>query len=54
MCNDPKAFPQCPGVGSQPYISSVSDPLNYGARVQFDPVKQLPYFVAMVVEWLDR
>ena len=55
MCSsNPDSFSQCPGVGTEPYVTSVGDALNYGAKVQYDPVKQLPYFVAMVIEWLDR
>ena len=53
-CSDPNASPGCPGIGSQPYITSVSEALNYGAKVQYDPQRQMPYFVAMVIEWLDR
>ena len=53
-CNDANASPTCPGIGTQPYVTSVSEPLNYGAKVQYDSVKQLPYFIAMVIEWLDR
>ena len=53
-CTDPNSSPLCPGVGSEPYVSSVSEPLNYGAKVQYDAEKQMPYFTAMVIEWLDR
>ena len=53
-CSDPNASPDCPGIGNQPYITSVSEALNYGAKVQYDSQKQMPYFVAMVIEWLDR
>ena len=47
-------YPDCLGGGTAPYLTSVSDPLNYGAEVHFDPAKQLPYFYAIVVEWFDR
>ena len=47
-------YPGCLGQGTAPYLTSVSDPLNYGAEVHFDHAKQLHYFYAIIVEWFDR
>lgn len=56
-CPDPSHpdhFPGCSGFGSQPYITSVSDPFNYGATVAYDDDLQQYYFKAIVIEWFDR
>jgi len=52
--NDVSSYPGCSGDGTEPYSSSVADPLNYGAKVEYDSERQLPYFTAMIIEWLDR
>ena len=51
---DPNSGAGCAGYGTQPYVTSVSNPLNYGAKVMYDPIKNLYYFIGMAVEWLDR
>ena len=51
---DPNSGVSCAGYGLQPYITSVSDPQNYGAKVMFDPIRSQSYFIAMAIEWLDR
>ena len=35
-------------------MTSVSNPLNYGAKVEYDSVKNMYYFTAIVIEWFDR
>ena len=42
------------GQGTQPYVTSVSNPLNYGAKVMYDSAMGLNYFIGMAIEWLDR
>ena len=51
---DPNSGPSCPGAGTEPYVTSVSNPLNYGAKVEYDSVKNMYYFTAIVIEWFDR
>ena len=56
-CPDPSQpglYPGCPGQGTEPYLTSVSQPANYAAKVLYDSQKQMSYFIAIIIEWFDR
>lgn len=53
--NDTPKIADCPGNGSRPYVSSVSQPWAWGAQVYpAEGPGKLSYFIGVVIEWFDR
>lgn len=54
-CSGSHAFnPDCPGEGSQPYQSGVTQDWAYSAKLSHDENKGLDYFIGVIIEWFDR
>lgn len=52
--NDYGSSPDCPGVGTQSYADGVTQPWAYSAKLSYDPVKQMKFFIGVIIEWYDR
>ena len=51
---DIETSPDCPGSGTQPYQTSVTQSWAYSAKLTYDSDMGMHYFIAVIIEWFDR
>mmetsp|Transcript_15933 Transcript_15933/g.47919 ORF Transcript_15933/g.47919 Transcript_15933/m.47919 type:complete len:373 (+) Transcript_15933:97-1215(+) len=53
-CTDHVTNPYCNGAGTANYLTKISEPWAWSGKIQYDPLVNMVYFTALIIEWFDR